>query len=56
MPTVDAPSSEFAGDLIGRTFHAGVHHTAAAVALTGTVTLDAEGVPGAVFIFQSTPR
>ena len=46
------PHSEFSGDLIGRTFHAGVHHTAAAVALTGTVTLDAGNVPGAIFIFQ----
>jgi len=46
------PSSEFAGDLIGRTFRAGVHHTAAAMALTGTMTLDAEGDPDAVFIFQ----
>jgi hypothetical protein len=43
---------EFAGDLNGRTFHAGVYHTAAALALTGAVTLDAEGDPNAVFIFQ----
>jgi hypothetical protein len=44
--------TEFSGDLIGRTFRAGVHHTAAAVALTGTMTLDGEGDPNAVFIFQ----
>ena len=44
--------AEFAGDLNGRTFHAGVHHTAAALALTGTLTLDGEGDPNAVFIFQ----
>jgi hypothetical protein len=46
------PSSSFSGDLVGRTFHAGVHHTSAAVALTGTVTLDGENDPGSVFIFQ----
>jgi hypothetical protein len=46
------PHTQFSGDLIGRTFHYGVHHSAAAVALTGTVTLDAENDPDAVFIFQ----
>ena len=40
------------GDPSGLTFHTGVHHTPAAVVLTGTVTLDAEGDPSAVFIFQ----
>ena len=44
--------TEFAGDLNGHTFFAGVHHTAAALALTGTLTLDGEGDPNAVFIFQ----
>lgn len=47
------PHTEFTGDLNGRTFHIGVHHTTAALALTGTVTLDAEGDPNAVFIFQT---
>ena len=46
------PHTEFTGDLNGRTFHAGVHHTAAALALTGTVVLDGEDDPDAVFIFQ----
>jgi hypothetical protein len=46
------PHTEFSGDLNGRTFHAGVHHTAAALALTGTMTLDGENDPDAVFIFQ----
>ncbi|MET0458755.1 MAG: ice-binding family protein, partial [Ilumatobacteraceae bacterium] len=41
-----------AGDLIGRTFAPGVYHADAAVALTGTVTLDGGGDPNAVFIFQ----
>jgi len=44
--------TEFAGNLGGRTFHAGVHHAAAAVGLTGIVTLDGENDPNAVFIFQ----
>lgn len=46
-----APHTEIAGDLGGKVFHAGVHHQSAALALTGTVTLDGEGDPGAVFIF-----
>lgn len=46
------PHTEFAGDLVGRVFHAGVHHSAAALTLTGTLTLDGEGDPGAVFVFQ----
>ncbi|GHH65814.1 ice-binding family protein [Promicromonospora soli] len=46
-----APHSEIAGDLGGQVFHAGVHHMTAALALTGTVTLDGEGDPEAVFIF-----
>ena len=45
--------TEIAGDLGGRTFHVGVHHITAALALTGTVTLDGEGNPDAVFIFQT---
>lgn len=43
--------TEIVGNLGGRTFHAGVHHTTAALALTGTVTLDGEGDPDAVFVF-----
>jgi hypothetical protein len=46
------PTGSFTGDLNGRTFTAGVWHTDAALALTGTMTLDAEGDPNAVFIFQ----
>jgi ice-binding like protein len=46
------PHTQFAGDLNGRTFHAGIHHTAAALALTGNLTLDAQGDPNATFIFQ----
>jgi hypothetical protein len=48
------PDSEFAGDLNGVTFTAGVHHTAAALDLSasGVVTLDGQGDAQAVFIFQ----
>ena len=46
------PHTEFSGDNNARTFRAGVHHTAAAFALTGTMTLDGENDPNAVFIFQ----
>lgn len=48
-----AAHTSFDGVLGGRTFHIGVHHTTAAMALTGTVTLDAEGDPDAIFIFQT---
>ena len=34
------------------TFHPGVHSSAAAFTNTGTMTLDADGDPGAVFVFQ----
>jgi hypothetical protein len=46
------PSSNFSGDQNGQTFRPGVHHTAAAFALTGTLTIDADGVPSSVFIIQ----
>jgi hypothetical protein len=44
----------FAGDLIGRTFLAGVHRTGAALELSadGVLTLDAQGDPNALFVFQ----
>ena len=47
------PHTNIVGDLGGRTFHAGVHHITAALALTGSVILDGEGDPDAVFIFQT---
>ncbi|MEP9361705.1 ice-binding family protein [Nocardioides sp. CN2-186] len=40
-------------DLGGRTLVAGVYSSASAMALTGTVTLDAQGDPDAVFVFQA---
>jgi hypothetical protein len=42
----------FAGDQAGKTFKPGVHTSAAAVTNTGTITLDADGDSGAVFVFQ----
>ncbi|MBC7594949.1 MAG: DUF3494 domain-containing protein [Kineosporiaceae bacterium] len=47
-------TTTFAGDQIGKTFLAGVHRTGAAFALSagGVLTLDAQGDPNAVFIFQ----
>ncbi len=40
-------------DLGGQTLVAGVYKSAEAMSLTGTVTLDAQGDPNAVFIFQA---
>jgi uncharacterized repeat protein (TIGR02543 family) len=46
------PTGTFSGDQIGTTFDAGIYYTPAAFALTGTMTLDGQGNPNAVFIFQ----
>ncbi|MBM7508820.1 cell division septation protein DedD [Nocardioides salarius] len=48
-PVVDVTSQ----DLGGRTLVAGVYNAANAMSLTGTVTLDAQGDPNAVFVFQA---
>jgi hypothetical protein len=40
-------------DLGGRSFTTGVYNGASSLAITGTVTLDAEGDPDAIFIFQA---
>ncbi len=37
---------------MGRTLHAGVYDSASSLELSGTLTLDAQGDPEAVFIFQ----
>ncbi len=42
----------FAGDQAGQTYTPGVYTSAAAITNTGTMTLDAEGDPSAVFVFQ----
>jgi Ice-binding-like/Bacterial Ig-like domain len=41
-----------AGDLVGKTFTSGVYKSTSSLALSGDVTLDAQGNPAAVFIFQ----
>jgi ice-binding like protein/fibronectin type III domain protein len=47
------PTASFVGgDQNGVTFYPGVYNTAAAFALTGTMTLNGGGDPNAVFIFQ----
>jgi hypothetical protein len=47
------PHRAVVGNLGGQTFRAGIYSSAAALALTGTLTLDAQGDPNAIFIFQS---
>ncbi|MFC7361760.1 ice-binding family protein [Nocardioides astragali] len=42
----------FGGDLVGKTFTPGLYSTAAAVTNTGTIILDAEDDPNAIFVFQ----
>jgi hypothetical protein len=46
------PSGSFSGDQIGAIFDAGVYSAGAAIGLTGTMTLDGQNDPNAVFIFQ----
>src|ERR1700722_10021283 len=46
------PSTGEFGDLSGKTLAAGVYRSDSSLHLTGTVTLDAQGDPNAVFIFQ----
>jgi RNA polymerase sigma factor (sigma-70 family) len=48
------PATEtIAADLGGRTLAAGVYRSASSIGLTGTLTLDGQGDPGAVFVFQA---
>jgi hypothetical protein len=46
------PSTSESGDLTGQTLTAGVYKSSSSLGLSGTVTLDAQGDPDAVFIFQ----
>ncbi|MDM7989007.1 ice-binding family protein [Arthrobacter sp. zg-Y877] len=48
-----APTESVAGDLVGRTLGPGVYNSTGPLALSGTLTLDAQGDPNAVFIFQA---
>lgn len=45
-------STAVAGDLVGKTLTAGVYKSTSSLALSGDVTLDAQGNSAAVFIFQ----
>ena len=47
------PAASVPADLSGETLVPGVYNNASALGLTGTVTLNAEGNPDAVFIFQA---
>jgi hypothetical protein len=47
------PATPVSGDLVGRTLVAGVYQATSSLGLTGTVTLDAQGDPQAVFLFQT---
>jgi LPXTG-motif cell wall-anchored protein len=47
------PSSTISSDLGGRTLVQGIYNSASSLGLTGTLTLDAENDPDAVFIFQA---
>jgi hypothetical protein len=47
-----ALTASVAGDLVGKTLTAGVYKSTGPLGLTGTVTLNGQGDPNAVFIFQ----
>jgi LPXTG-motif cell wall-anchored protein len=47
------PATTVTADLGGQTLTAGVYKSASSLAVTGTLTLDAENDPDAVFIFQA---
>ncbi len=52
--TARASSGSLSGDLAGRTLTAGTYASSTALALTTTLTLDGQGNPDAVFLFQVT--
>ncbi|MBX9146382.1 ice-binding family protein [Rhodococcus qingshengii] len=47
------PTQPTGADLTGRTLVSGVYNSGSSIALSGTVTLDAQGDPDAVFVFQA---
>ncbi|MBE1514933.1 ice-binding family protein [Nesterenkonia halotolerans] len=47
-----APTASVSGDLAGQTYVDGVYNSSGPLGLTGTVTLDGQGDPNSVFIFQ----
>jgi hypothetical protein len=51
--TAQTVSATVTGDLGGQTLVSGVYNSASSLGLTGALTLDGQGNPGAVFIFQT---
>ncbi|GAA1141255.1 hypothetical protein GCM10009672_09420 [Nesterenkonia lutea] len=49
-PTTD---EDFTGDLVGRTLVGGVYSSSSSMSLSGTLTLDGQGDPDSVFVFQA---
>jgi hypothetical protein len=49
----EGPTSPIVADLGGQTLTAGVYNSASSIGLTGALTLNAEGNPNAVFVFQA---
>ncbi|MFJ7620487.1 ice-binding family protein [Rhodococcus erythropolis] len=47
------PTQPTGADLTGRTLVSGVYNSGSSIALSGTVTLDAQGDPDAAFVFQA---
>jgi hypothetical protein len=47
------PTNPIAGDLAGLTLVAGVYNSASSIGLSGALTLNAQGNPNAVFVFQA---
>ncbi|MEV0363231.1 ice-binding family protein [Nocardia fusca] len=47
------PTATVTADLAGQTLTSGMYNATAGIGLNGTVTLDGQGNPGAVFIFQA---
>ena len=47
-----APTATIAGDLVGQTLTAGVYASSGPIGLSQTLTLDGQGDPDAVFVFQ----
>jgi hypothetical protein len=48
-----SPTANVTGDLVGRTLTAGVYSSSGPLSLSGTLTLDGQGDPSSVFIFQA---